>query len=270
MTEMSAKEESMARLLARTGRAKRFTAVMEFARSDASTILDLGCGIGALTTNLAEKFPSALIVGIDRSKYLLSKLQKKGIAWTVLADISALPLREAFFDVAVAVQVLHEILSSKGAHALIKTLQGIRSSLSQDGELVIFDHVSPGDTPVFLKLSREMLRKFREFQAKFKYRKIACNNHGEGLVEVSMRDFYDFLTKIWALHSELEEEEMNETHTPFTRQEIEDLLQKAGFKIVRLASLTPVHSRKGITVQSKVELPDRHIILLAKKRNICG
>ncbi|MBA7492443.1 hypothetical protein ES702_02993 [subsurface metagenome] len=37
-----------------------------------------------------------------------------------------------------------------------------------------------------------------------------------GRIETCVRDFYDFVTKIWALNSELEEEEMSETHTPFT------------------------------------------------------
>ena len=80
-----------------------------------------------------------------------------------------------------------------------------------------------------------------------------------------MRDFYDFLTKIWALNSELEEEEMNETHTPFTRQEIRDFLLKTGFTVEQVSSFTSVNLHKGITVQSKVRLPYRQIILLAKK-----
>ncbi len=263
---MSAKEKGMARLLVRTGRAKRFAAVIAQVGPDTSTILDLGCGIGALTTSLAERFPSALIVGIDRSRYLLNKLQKKRTALTVLGDISALPLKDEFFDVAVAVQVLHEIMSSKGAYTLVEALKNIRSLLSKDGEFVIFDHANPGDTPVFLELSKEMLEKLREFQSKFKYRKITFQKHGEGLIRISMQDFYDFLTKAWALNSELEEEEMNETHTPFTRQELKKFLKEAGFKVKQMTSLTPVSPRKGITMKSKAKLPDRHIILTAKSK----
>jgi len=264
MTGMSEREKGMARLLSRPSRARRFDAVIERISPGALTILDLGCGIGALTTSLVERFPSALIVGVDRSKYLLSKLQRKGTALTVLADISALPLKDGFFDVAVAVQVLHEILSSKGAYVLVKTLQNIRSLLCKGGEFVIFDHISPGDAPVLLRLSKEMLERLCEFQLKFKYRKITFEKHDKGLVRISMRDFYDFLTKIWALSSELEEEEMNETHTPFTHQELKVFLQKAGFRVEQTSSITPVHPRKGIKLQSKVQLPDRQIIVLAK------
>ena len=265
MTSMSSREKGMARLLSRPSRAKRFYAVMEKISPGASTFLDLGCGNGALTSILAEFFPSTLIVGVDRSKYLLHELQRKRIALTVLADIPNLPFKKDFFDVAVAVQVLHEIVSLKGISAMIQTLENVRSSLRNGGDFIIFDHVSPGDAPVLIRLSDAMLKKFREFQKKFKHRKITCQDHGEGLVNISMRDFYDFLTKIWALNSELEEEEMNETHTPFTRQELKDYLVKVGFEVEQISSFASVHPRKGLTVQSSVKLPDRQIVLLARK-----
>ena len=80
---MSLKDKEMARLLSRPSRAKRFGVVIERIDTGASTILDLGCGIGALTTYLVEKFPSSSIVGIDSSEYLLRKFQKKRIALIV-------------------------------------------------------------------------------------------------------------------------------------------------------------------------------------------
>lgn len=255
----------MAKLLARRSLTKRFDAVLQRIGAEAPTILDLGCGIGALTTRLAEKFPSSLIVGVDQSKHLLRKLHRKGIALTVLADIQNLPLKDDCFDVAVAMQVLHEILSSKGTDVLIQTLKNVSRSLRRGSELIIFDHVNPGNNPVLIKLSKEMLAKFREFQRKFKYRKITNQDHNYGLISVSLRDLYDFITKIWALNSDLEDEEMHETHTPFTRQEIKDFLVEAGFKVKQISSFTPVHPRKGITLQSKAKLPDRQIILVARK-----
>ncbi|NIO37427.1 methyltransferase domain-containing protein [Candidatus Bathyarchaeota archaeon] len=262
---MSSREKGMARLLSRLSRAKRFDAVMEKISAGASTFLDLGCGNGALTSILTGTFPSALIVGVDRSKYLLHELQRKRIALTVLADISNLPFKKDFFDVAVAVQVLHEIMSLKGISAMIQTMENVRSLLRIGGEFIIFDHVNPGDALVLIKLSNPMLKKFREFQKKFKHRKITCQDQGEGLVNISMRDFYDFLTKIWALNSELEEEEMNETHTPFTRQELKDHLVKIGFKVEQISSFATVHPHKGIAVHSNVKLPERQIVLLARK-----
>ncbi|MCW4052932.1 MAG: class I SAM-dependent methyltransferase [Candidatus Bathyarchaeota archaeon] len=264
---MSSKDKGMAKLLSRPSRSRRFAKVMERISPKASTILDLGCGVGALATSLAEKFPSSLIVGVDKSKYLLREFHRKGIAVTVLADISSLPFKEDIFDVAIAIQVLHEIVSLKGANTLIHILKNIYNSLGSGGEFILFDHVSPGDEPVLVRLSNLRLAKLREFQTKFKHRKVTCQDRGEGLISISMRDFYDFFTKIWALNTDLEEEEMNETHTPFTRQELKDHLLKAGFKIEQALgyNTTPVRPRKGISLQSKVKFPDRQIVVLARK-----
>ena len=122
---MSAAEKGMAGLLARADREERFSAVMAYITHQVSAILDLGCGIGALTTRLAERFSSALIVSIDRSKYLLSRLEKKKNVLTVLGDIPYLPFKKNSFDVVVVVQALHEILHFKGADALVRALQNV-------------------------------------------------------------------------------------------------------------------------------------------------
>ncbi len=256
----------MARLLSRTSRTWRFMSVIERISPDASSILDLGCGIGALTASLLERFPSSSLIGVDKSKYLLRKLQRKRMASTVLADIQNLPLKEDSFDAAIAIQVLHEIISLEGPHALVQALRNTWSSLKRGGELVIFDHVNPGDATILVQLSDEMLEKLREFQTKFKHRQITCQGQGKKLIGISLRDLYDFLTKIWALNSKLEEEEMNETHTPFTSRELQDFLTEAGFRVEHFSSLNPIHLPKGIIVKSKVDLPKRQIVLKARKR----
>jgi SAM-dependent methyltransferase len=264
---VSSSEKEMAELLAKNHRDERLSAVVSQVSPDVSAILDLGCGIGVLTTRLAERFPSALIVGIDKSKYLLSRVQGKSNVMTILGDVPALPLRDRFFDLAVAVQVLHEILHFKGAEALANTFQNVFHSLKKGGRLIVLDHANPGDAPLSLRLSEELRRKLREFQAKFRPRKIVYYESGEGWIRTSMRDFYDFVTKIWALNSGLEEEEMSETHTPFTPHELEDLVQEAGFTVEHTTSLTSIDrylEYYGITVESPVRLPNRHILLKGK------
>lgn len=261
---MSSRDEGMAELLSRPSRARSFDAILGIVSVKPSTILDLGCGVGALTKHLIQKFPSSLIVGVDRSKYLLQKSQNKRIALTALVDLPHLPFKESF-DLAIAIWVLHEIMSLKGSEALIRTLRNVGASLRSGGELVIFDHVSPGDAPVSVELSNEMQAEFAEFQAKFKHRKITCKHQNEGLVRISLRDLYDFYTKRWALNSKLEEEEMNETHTPFTPEQLNNFLKKAGFKLEKSVSLTPVHLDKGIILRSRIELPERQIVMLARK-----
>jgi len=259
----------MAELLAKAHRNQTLSAVIARVKPDVSAILDLGCGIGALTTRLAERFPSTLLVGIDRSKYLLSRLQRKKNVSTILGDIPTLPFRNNSFDLVVAVQVLHEIFHFKGAKALNRTFQNVCHLLKKDGELLILDHFNPGDAPISFKLPEEMRNRLREFQSKFKPRKITYYESSQGWLKTSLRDFCDFVTKIWALNSELEEEEMNETHTPFTPQELENLVQDAGFKVEHTISLTPLDRHLeyyGITVKPTTKLPNRHILLQARKR----
>jgi SAM-dependent methyltransferase len=265
---MSAKEKEMAELLAKAHREERLLAVIAYVNSDVSAILDLGCGIGALTTRLAERFPSTLIVGIDRSKYLLNRLQRKENILTILGDIPVLPLKNCSFDLVVAVQVLHEILHFKGANALVETFQNVFSLLKKDGKFIILDHFNPGEAPISFKLPEEMRKNLLEFQSKFKPRRITYYDLGEGWIRTSMRDFYDFVTKIWALNSGLEQEEMSETHTPFTRQELENLVQEVGFKVAYVTSITPIDRHLDyyrINLGPEVKLPNRHIFLYAKK-----
>ena len=196
MNGMSSRDKGMAKLLSRPSRSRRFNKVIKRINPEASTILDLGCGVGALTTSLAEKIPSSLIVGVDKSKYLLSKFQK-GIASPVLADIQNLPFKEDVFDVAIAIQVLHEIVSLKDTKSLISTLENVCSSLVNEGEFILFDHVSPGNTSILLRFSDEKLAKLKEFQNKFKLRRIVFQDLDKGLISISMRDFYDFFTTFY-------------------------------------------------------------------------
>ena len=132
---MSIEEQEMAELLAKTHRDERLSAIMTYVNPDVSAILDLGCGIGALTTRLAERFPSTLIVGVDRSKYLLSRLPRKMNIVTMLGDIPAIPMKNHSFDLVVAVQVLHEIFHFKGTKALIRTFQNVFHLLRKDVNL---------------------------------------------------------------------------------------------------------------------------------------
>jgi ubiquinone/menaquinone biosynthesis C-methylase UbiE len=266
---MSAKEREMAELLAKTHRDERLSAIMTYVNPNVSAILDLGCGIGALTTRLAERFPSTLIAGVDRSKYLLGRVPRKMNIVTIQGDIPAIPLKNHSFDLVVAVQVLHEILHFKGAEALIRTFQNVFRLLREGGEFIILDHFNPGDTPICFRLLGELRKKLREFQSKFKPRKTAYHALGEGWIRSSMRDFCDFVTKIWALNSGLEEEEMSETHTPFTPQELENLVQEAGFEVLHTNSLTSLDRHLkyyGVTVEGVERLPYRHILLRARKR----
>lgn len=268
---MSVKEREMADILAHEDRSDRFLAIISLIKPSVSSILDLGCGIGSLTTLLAERFPSVAIVGMDKSRYLLKELENKRMKPNILivqGDAPFFPLKSESFEVVVAIQVLHEIFHFKGKQDLVAAMKGAYDLLRKGGEFIALDHRNPGSATISVHLSKELLEKLHYFKLRFKPRRIFYEIQNRRWVRISMRDFYDFVTKIWAMNTDLEEEEMLETHTPFTEQEFAHLCKRTGFKINRLASLTSIYSyiqHYKIDVKTNLRLPERHFIIDAQK-----
>jgi len=268
---MSAKEREMAGILAREDRIDRFQAVISLIKPKVSSILDLGCGIGSLTSLLAERFPSASIVGIDKSKYLLKELENKRMKPNILVvqgDAPIFPLKPESFDLVVATQVLHEIFHFRGKDELVATINGVYNLLRKGGDFIVLDHRNPGNAAISVRLCKELLEKLHFFKLRFKHRKISYEILDKEWVRISMRDFYDFVTKIWAMDTNLEEEEMRETHTPFTEQEFAYFCKKFGFKINHMTSLTSIDlhlKHYKIDIKTNLRLPERHFIIDAKK-----
>jgi len=268
---MSEEDREMANILAREDRRDRFQAVMDLIKPNISSILDLGCGIGSLALLLAERFPSASIVGLDGSKYLLKELKSKRMKPNILivhADAPIFPLKPESFDLVVAVQVLHEIFHFKGERELLATINGVHNLLQEGGVFIVLDHRNPGEAPISVHLSRELLEKLRYFKLMFKPRRISYEILDNEWVRISMRDFYDFVTKIWAIGTSLEEEEMSETHTPFTEHQFAHFCQKAGLKVNHIVSITSIDSylkHYKIDVKTNLRLPERHFIIVVEK-----
>jgi SAM-dependent methyltransferase len=186
----------------------------------------------------------------------------------VQGDATILPLKSESFDLIVAVQVMHEIFHFRGKHELATTIEDVYNLLREEGHFIVLDHRNPGDALITVRLSEELLEKLRRFRLEFKPRKISYKISEERWVKISMRDFYDFVTKIWAMNTNLEEEEMHETHTPFTEQEFAHFCQKAGFTIHHMAGLTSIDSHLkhyNIDVKTNLRLPERHFIVDAQK-----
>jgi SAM-dependent methyltransferase len=70
------------------------------------TILDAGCGIGLLGT----LYPDLGLIGLDASLTLL-KEARKGYRLRVEASAEAMPFRSGAFDVVVALNMLHHVIS---------------------------------------------------------------------------------------------------------------------------------------------------------------
>jgi ubiquinone/menaquinone biosynthesis C-methylase UbiE len=268
---MRTAKKQMIGVLSGEHRAAALQAVAELVVPKVSSILDLGCGIGVLAFRLTEQFPSTMIVALDVSGDLLGELRRTRRRPNILlvqGEAPQVPFRPGTFDLCIAVQVLHEILHFKGRAELTRTLAFVHELLRTGGEFIVLDHENPGDTSISAHLSLDQLQTLHKFQQRFTVRPIVYQETGGNWIRTSLRDFYDFVTKIWALGTPLEDEEMRETHTPFTPQEFSRLIRQAGFKVTRLASITPIDAHLThykIRVKSPVQLPARHLLLRARK-----
>jgi demethylmenaquinone methyltransferase / 2-methoxy-6-polyprenyl-1,4-benzoquinol methylase len=81
----------------------RKQAVGQLALSSAARVLDLCCGTGALTRELARRAPEGTVVGVDFSPHMLAIARQRHATGTISyqeADVLALPFENDSFDAA--------------------------------------------------------------------------------------------------------------------------------------------------------------------------
>ncbi len=270
---MSTPEQTMARTLSPRGRRARLDAVVRLVDPTASMILDLGSGIGAVVPHLVQRAPHAEVVAVDQSSYLLREQLTKRMTRRsnlVLSHIPELSFRAKSFDVVVAIQFLHEIYCFLGPSALFTTLENIYELLGEGGSLVVLDHQNPGSAIMKVWLPERLQPKLLYFTEHFQPRTITVEELDDGWIRMSMRDFYDFITKLFALGTPLEEEELNEEHTPFLRTDFVKMLQKAGFQITHNTGFTPIElhlKRFKVRAAADSPLPKRHLLVRGEKQS---
>jgi trans-aconitate 2-methyltransferase len=86
-------------------------------------VVDVGCGDGFLTRQIAAMVPGGLAVGVDASQRMVATAQAAGEPtdsgpWFVVADVRALPFGRQF-DVAVSFNALHWVPEQQRALAQI-------------------------------------------------------------------------------------------------------------------------------------------------------
>lgn len=102
-------------------------------------VLDVGCGPGTITVDLATRVPGGRVMGIDTSGEVLGKAADLAVAQGVenveleKADVMALPYSAAAFDVVHAHQVLQHLEDPVGA------LREMRRVLRPGGILAVRD-----------------------------------------------------------------------------------------------------------------------------------
>jgi ubiquinone/menaquinone biosynthesis C-methylase UbiE len=97
-----------------------------------TSVLDVGCGTGILTTRLAGELPDVRVVGADFSEQMLGQARQRDpdLAW-VTADGQRLPFRGGRFDAVVSTESFHWLPDQPAA------LREFRRVLAPGGTLLI-------------------------------------------------------------------------------------------------------------------------------------
>ena len=269
--KMSADRKQMVKVLSRKGRLTYLRKAAQLVDTTSKRILDIGCGIGALTPILRAQVPDAYIIGLDLSTYLLKILKSNHNALPVCVvqgRMPELPLQESSVDTIIAIQSLHEVFHFLGEKFLVMTLEKAHSLLSNNGTFIALDHQNPGDDLVEVQIPESTITKLDYFIERFQPRKIRYDVIYDNWIRISKRDLYDFVTKIWSFGTPLEDEEMHESHTPFSGDEIQSHFEQTSFVVEHLETVNPVKSRFktfNVKVQKGTELPGRYFLLRARK-----
>lgn len=134
--------------------------IRELGLKGTERVLDLGCGDGALTVQIAELLPAGEVVGVDASQGMIETALAKARANVrfLLLDINQLdPIDE--FDVVVSNATLHWIKDHQ------RLLENVQRTLRAGGRLR-FNFAGDGNCSHFFKVVREAMA-LDEFAACF-------------------------------------------------------------------------------------------------------
>ncbi|MFW9916747.1 MAG: class I SAM-dependent methyltransferase, partial [Candidatus Thorarchaeota archaeon] len=213
--------------------------------------------------------PNASIIGLDMSWYMLThQVSSPNMVSSSLVQARApsLPFKRNSLDAIVAVQFLSEVFSFSDTEGFLDTITQLKRVLKEGGALIVLDHQSPGEGAIELRFPQNMIEELKLFQTLFQVRHIEFEALPNSWIRITLRDLYDFLTKVWSFGTALEDEEMRESHTPFTGEEFSNLLMQNGFSVECLDGVIEFENylkQYDIDMQQTTSLPNRFLIVSA-------
>jgi ubiquinone/menaquinone biosynthesis C-methylase UbiE len=231
------------------------------------SFLDVGCGSGQYLKAVAARGVKK-IAGIDESPDRLNEDRHAcPQAELHLARADDLPFPDQSFDAVLAAQVLHEIFLFGQPGELPRVFQEIKRVLKPNGRFIVLDHRDPGLGKVRVRLNDQTCAQLEYFAKNFRVRTISFKPGSDGTLWFSRRDLQDFVTKIWSLGTAMEELEMQETHCPFGREQLETLLPEAGLTLTEWLAFEEIaedFKEYGIELVEGTSWP-RKFLLVARR-----
>lgn len=134
--------------------------IAELGLCGTESVLDLGCGDGALTAQLADLVPQGEVIGIDASQGMIdaARPKERGSLRFLLLDINKLDFRERF-DIVFSNATLHWVKDHR------PLLQNVRRALRAGGR-IRFNFAGDGNCATFFAVIRETMAR-EEYRAYF-------------------------------------------------------------------------------------------------------
>jgi len=249
-------------------------------------ILDLGCGSGKLTADLAHLYPRCEVVGVDYSKSMVTLArQRYGDMYSNLnyrcETANALEMNMA--NTIILSSVLHEVYSysNDSLQAVADLLKSAWGSLLPAGRLIIRDFVQPQspETPILLRhrLSDILIgHDFESFKETFG-RRITLHSvqaccHWK-MYETDIGSAYEYIYR--KDYHEMWEIELFERYGFWSLESAQALLKSIGFSVInfellqnswllsnsftnRIELVNPCNGKQ-------VRLPESQVLLVAEK-----
>ena len=157
-------------------------------------VVDLGCGPGVSTFELARTLPNAMLVGLDVAARMLNEARRregpKRITW-LRADAACLPIATASVDACTGHSFLYLVADRRA------TLAEIRRVLKPGGRVALMEpNARPATVRRALAVSRDprhllsvtLWRPFSRFHGRFSPQTLAATLERAGFVDVAIEE----------------------------------------------------------------------------------